>query len=429
MPSSTRARVRRLVRDHGSRIAAGGLAAVHVALALALAFVEAPLFAKYTGLAARLREGTLSAAQVSDASPGYLLLHLFLSPAAVRGLQLAASAATVYLVARIGARLAGPTLGLAAAAALGLAGPWLLYPSVLEPDLLIGALNLGAVATLLLAGGRRLRLSTGSGRTEGDAERSGGTEGFAIGPRVAAVAGALLGLSAALRPTTLLLSLVAFAWVIWPVRPEPVDGRPAASPARRRLVPAIAFGAALVVAATAPVLGLRALAGAALERGSRMSVGAVVHLGHRPEGVGLGATYPTLLKLVELQSFGRADRTPDFAHELYRTFASAAEGRSLTAPEAERYWLGRTLGFAREAPGAFAANLGRKLAFSVAGPVNDHDIPEVQRAALEAPVPALSLRWLALAGAGGLLVLLGARVRGSPRTGEGPPRGTLLLAG
>jgi hypothetical protein len=310
---STRARAGHLLRSRAVDLAAFGLAAVH--LVLALRFAGEPLFGKYPALAARLRAGELTAAQVSDASPGYLLLHLALSPEAIRALQLLASAATVVLVARVGGRLAGPALGLAAAAALAVAGPWLLYPSVLEPDLLIGALNLAAVSALLLSGGRR----------------AGAT----------AIAGALLGLSVALRPTAALLGLVALGWIVLdgPSTGSGWTGSGRAGSGRTgfgRRAPGLAFGVALLVAAAGPLVALRLHAGGALERGSSMSAGAVAHLGHRPESTGLGGTYPTLLKLVELQSLGRADRTPDHAHELYRVFASAAEGRPLAAPEAER---------------------------------------------------------------------------------------------
>jgi 4-amino-4-deoxy-L-arabinose transferase-like glycosyltransferase len=395
MIASIRARAGHLLRSRASLLAAFALAAVH--LVLALRFANEPLFAKYPALAARLRAGTLTAAQVSDASPGYLLLHLALAPGTIRALQLLASAATVFLVARVGARLAGPALGLAAAAALALAGPWLLYPSVLEPDLLIGALNLAA-ATALLLPERRSR-------------------------RAAALAGVLLGLSIALRPTAALFGLAALGWLV-------LTDRRAAE--RRPLARALAFGTALLLAAAGPIAALRLHAGGAFERGSSMSAGAVAHLGHRPEGTGLGGNYPTLLKLVELQSLAGADRTPDHAHELYRVFASAAEGRPLAAPEAERYWLAKVAAFAREAPGAFVAQLGRKLVFAIAAPPDDHDIPDVQRAALESPVPSLSLRWLALAGAGGLLASLVARgaARRRCEPAERSPRAaTTLLAG
>jgi len=373
MPPSPRSPPWPLLRAHAPRLAALGLALVHAALALAIA--GAPIFAKYPALAARLQAGQLTAAQVSDASPAYLLLHLALPPEVIRLLQIAVAAAAVYLVARVGARLAGPAIGLAAAAALAFAEPWLLYPSVLEPDLLIGALNLAAVASLLLLGMR---------------------------PRAAALAGALLGLSVALRPTAALLALVALAWIV-------AQGRKEGRSIRR----AVAFGLALALAAGAPAFALGIRSGSLRERGSSMSAGAVLHLGNRPEGSGLGANYPTLLKLVELQSVARSDRTPDHAHELYRTFASAAEGRPLGAPEAERYWMGKVLAFAHDEPGAVLRLLARKLAFAVAAPPDDHDIPEVQRAALERRLPALSLRVLALAGAGGLLLV--ARRRGASR--------------
>ena len=136
-----------------------------------------------------------------------------------------------------------------------------------------------------------------------------------------------------------------------------------------------------------------------------MSVGQVFHQGHRPEGSGLGATYPTLLKLVELQEAGRP-HPPDYAHELYRRFASAAVGSTLPAPQAERYWMGKSLAYAELEPAAFLRQLVRRWVFTVTAPAADADVPEVLQADQSTRFPWIPMRWLALGGLGGLLASL-----------------------
>lgn len=366
-PAAIRPILARVARIRPAHLALLALAGVHAALGVALA--PSPLFAKYPVLAARLRAGELTAAQVGDASPLYLLLNLALAPDALRVVQAVAAAATVVVVHVLARRAAGPLAGWVAAAALALAQGWALYGAVLEPDLLIGALAAGAVLCLV------------AGTTQRAA------------PAVAA--GAQLGLAFALRPTALLLGIAALAWVA---------RDPRTAPARGRLRRVIALGAGFAALALAPgaVLHLRV----PHDPRATMSGGAVLFLGHRPEGSGVGATYPTLLKLVELQDVGSAGHLPDQAHELFRTFAAAAEDEAASPAAAERFWAGKVLAFARREPAAFARQLLRTAAFVVASPADDADIPEVQEVLSRSRLPLLPLRALALAGMAGLLLAL-----------------------
>ncbi len=365
MPLSPRDRPRRLERlprPRAGHVALLALAAGHAALSLAL--VPGWLFAKYPNLAAALRRGDLGPAQASDASPAYLLATLLVGPTALRWLQAVAAAAAVLVAYRVAARLGGRVAGWVAAVGLALAQPWLLYGAVLEPDLAIGVLDLAAVACLA-SGSPRLRAS--------------------------AAAGAALGLSFALRPAAAPFALLALAWLFL--------GRRAAAPGSRPMAHTAALAAAFAAAALIPVSALYLRA--RQEWRATMSVGQVFHQGHRPEGSGVGATYPTLLKLVEIQEAARP-HPPDYAHELYRRFASAAAGSPLPAPQAERYWMGKALAFASLEPAAFLRQLVRAWVFTVTAPASDADVPEVMQADQATRFPWIPMRWLALGGLGGL---------------------------
>ncbi len=324
------------------------------------------IFAKYPNLVASLRRGELTADQASDASPGYLLLNLALGPDAVHWLQALVATATIACVWRVATVARGPVAGWVAALLLAVAQPWLIYSAVLEPDLLIGALNAAAILFLALSGPARLR------------------------SRIAA--GVALGLSFALRPSVLPFAIAALAWLL-------VDR--ALHPASR-FRHAFVYTMAFVIAALAPVALLKKHTGQQL--GATMSAGQVFHQGHRPEDVGVRAHYPALLKLVEVHVASHPRHTPDFAHELYRRFAMAAAGEPLRAVESEVTWVKRALAFASEEPMAFVQQLARKLVMSFVAPSPCADIGGVKQAAQDAPVPSLPPCALALAGLAGLLL-------------------------
>jgi tetratricopeptide (TPR) repeat protein len=344
------------------------LAAAHAAIAIV--YQPSWIFAKYPRLAEGLVDGTLQPVQASDASPAYLLLHVLAAPAVVRVLQAIAAGAALAATYALATRARGRLAGTVAVALLGLSHGWLVYGAVLEPDLGIAALTAGGIAALAL--GVRLPAS--------------------------AAAGAALGLACALRPAAAVFGAVALVWLV-------VDRR-----GRRARAHAAAYAVTFAAAALAPMAVLRAASDAPLA--ATMSAGQVLHLGHRPEDVGVRAHYPQLIKLVEAHLAQRPGaKPPDPGHDLYRRFAAAAAGTPLPAGEAERYWMGRALAFAAEEPAAFARHLARKWVMTVVAPSPSADIAGVQQLVQETGFSGIATRWIALLGVGGLLLaLLGGRI-------------------
>lgn len=343
---------------------------LHVVLGLGL--LPGWMFGKYPDSARMLSAGRLSPEQGADFSPLYLLLNVVLSPGPLRLLQSIAGAVGLVAVYVLGARLVSRTAGLVAAALLAVTVPVLLYEATLEPDLLVMVFNLAALALLAAA-----------------------SPGFRM-PSVVG-AGVLLGLSGATRPTGLFI--LGFA-ALWVAREAWGDGR------RRFLAPAVLLGVGFVASAL-PTLAVRAKVGSQL--GATMSAGAVLHMGNRPEGTGLGAQPPTLLKQYEAQL--RSPDRPDYAHHLYREFARADTGQALSPADAELFWVKKTLAFARWEPGSFLGLVGRKLAFFLFGP-DGHDLVEVRRAEARLGAwPLVSAQVLGLLGLAGLLVALWRRER------------------
>ncbi|MBI3180836.1 MAG: hypothetical protein HYZ28_01695 [Myxococcales bacterium] len=367
--------MRRLATASGIALAA--LCGLHLWLGAAL--VPSIGFSKYPEAAALLLQGRLGSEAGGDYSPLYLLLNAALSPRAMRWLQALAGCGGLLAVHAFGARWFGRGAGLAGAAAFSLSGTALLYEAALEPDLLICALGAAALAAL-----SRLHAAEG--------------ELTPKGRRVALLAAGLaLGLMASLRPTGLLLGAAAAAWVGWKLR---------GAGARRALAGSGLLAAAVLLFGAAPPLWVRGLSA---HPAAMMSAGAVFQMGNRPEGTGLGAQPPYLLKQAERQLQRYA------AHELYRRFAEAAEGRALRPAEAEWYWARKALEFARRHPGAHARLLMRKAAFFLYGP-EAHDIAELRRAeSALGRLPLLRLDHLGLLALGGLaLALIRRRPVGLP---------------
>ncbi|MFT3917378.1 MAG: hypothetical protein QM704_25820 [Anaeromyxobacteraceae bacterium] len=368
------------------RTGAAVLALAIASTAASLLAHPAWLFAKYPNLASGLVAGVLSPEQAADASPLYLLLHLLVEPGIARVGQALAAGVSVVAVFAVARAAAGPSAGLVAAGLLAFAQPWLLHAAVLEPDLFIGALH-ACAAALLLAG--------------------------RPGPRRVVAAGALLGLSAALRPTGLAVGLAAAAWLaargVPRLRPASRSHARDERPSGSRVRAPLALAGALALAAAAPPAALHLLVRQPVT--ATMSWGPVFFMGHRPEGTGFGGRYPTLLKLVEAEALGRPDHPPDAAHGLFRRFAAADTGAGPLSPvQADRYWLEKGLAFAREEPAAFLRGLGRTLLASVAARGDDSDVPEV-RAAAAGRARGVPGRWIVLLGLGGLAVALAARRR------------------
>jgi tetratricopeptide (TPR) repeat protein len=323
------------------------------------------MFSKYPDFARLLVQGRLGPEEGADISPLYLLINLELSPSAVRLLQSVLGALAVpmgFLVAR---RLFGPIAGWVALVLLTLAAPLMLYEATLEPDLLILVANLGALTVLV---------------TKSPVQRS----------KMAWLAGAIFGLSAALRPSNLAVLGAAVLWLAWTAR---------SSGSRRTLVVAGgALGCGLLTMLL-PLVLVRSTVGQQLT--ATMSVGEMLHICNRPEGNGIGYQSPALVKLLELQERS-ADR-PDPFHAIYRRFARAAQGSQLTPAGCERYWAERTVAFISSEPGSWTALVATKALVFLAGP-DAHDVAEVRQAEQRLPVPPLlPFRWITGAGLAGLV--------------------------
>jgi Dolichyl-phosphate-mannose-protein mannosyltransferase len=322
------------------------------------------MFSKYPDFAQLLLQSRLQPEEGGDISPLYLLVNLSLSPEFLRVLQSILGSLALVAVFLIGRTLFGRVAGWVALALAALAAPLLLYEATLEPDLLILVANVGALALLVVGNPREH-------------------------PRVAYLAGAILGLSSALRPSNLLLVLVAVLWLGWTAR---------ALGWRRIIRTAGGMLACGVVMLMLPLGLLRASVGQQLT--ATMSVGEMLHICNRPEGNGIGYQSPSLVKLVEQQV--RSRERPDPFHAIYRRFARAAEGPQLSPLGCERYWVNRTTAFIHHEPLAWLRLVGAKFLVFLAGP-DAHDVAEVRQAEQSLPVPPLaSFRFLTAAGLAGL---------------------------
>lgn len=321
------------------------------------------VFGKYPNLADAVVRGEVAGAQVGDASPAYLLLHVIASPNFIRWLQAGAAALTVAVLFEVLRRRSGLLAAWIGAGLLAVAQQWLVYSAVMEPDLLIGA---AVAATIALI------------------DWSPPT------PRRLALAGLALGLAVSLRPTALLFGALIIGWLIW----------------RKTALRALAaFVVTTLAVSVLPSLILRAKAGHDL-RGT-MSVGQVFHQSHRPESLGFGASFPSLLKIVEAQANATGPHPPDYAHELYRELARVSEPQRTGAADAETFWIVRSVSFFRLEPTAAMGQLLDKVISYVAPPAGEYDIPAVQP--LLRRSTGVPLRWLTLLAFGCLLVLIGTR--------------------
>ena len=326
------------------------------------------VFGKYPNLAHALTLGTATADQAGDASPAYLLLHLLGSPSFVRWLQAFAAALTVVLIFRALHQQAGPLAGWIGGGALAASQQWAVYSAVLEPDLLIGAAVTTGIVLL-----RREALTT----------------------RRSAISGLAVGCAVSLRPTVLLFAAFVVLWLLVTKAP------------RRALA---AWAVTLGLASAAPSLLLSGRVGHDL-RGT-MSAGQVFHQSHRPESVGFGATFPSLLKVVEAQAAASGPHPPDHAHELYRELARVNDPAVASAIDAEVFWFSRTVAFFRMEPAAATGQLFQKIVFFLVPPRGEYDIPAVKP--LLARAVGIPLRWLTLlACASVALLLISPRPAGS----------------
>jgi len=310
------------------------------------------MFAKYPDIAAALASHSVTQLP-SDASPLYLLLHVWTTPWLVRALAMvagtAASLGAADLAARAsGTRLAGAVAGLCA----GLAGPLILYEATLEPDALLSSFALLSLWAFV------------AGRTK--------------------TAAAFAGVAAALRPTCLvLLLLLLFATF-----------------RRHARGATLRFGGVAALAFGVPLLLMRLQFGGAL--GSTMSAGQALAQGNAPESTG-GPYLLALPKSLESQGLQSHVAGGDLQHLTYRQVAQAAIGHSVEPGEAERFWARRAIAFVRLHPLAWLRLELSKVRL-LFGPLEIHDIVDLAVASSR-PAPLLPPLVLYPLGFAGLLGL------------------------
>jgi 4-amino-4-deoxy-L-arabinose transferase-like glycosyltransferase len=300
--------------------------ALAVRLAFALAFARTPLgdsiyldSKTYDDLAVALLAGTGAALEPFFVEPlyGYLLAAVYGAFGrglwAVRLLQALGGALVAVLCFDLGRRLYSRRAGWAAGLAAALYGPFVFYDAMLlktSAEVLMAALLLWLL----------VRAVQGSGRE----------------PSWPA-AGLLLGLAALLKANFLVLVPVALAapWLV-------------VGTSLRRAVGRAAWVAGGIALATLPIVVRNSvLAG----EPTFLTTGAGMNLyqGNR-EGTDGGLDIPEFIQL-------------DPAREQEDSLAEArrrAGDPSLTPGEASRFWLGESLRFIRERPGAWLRLMGRK---------------------------------------------------------------------
>lgn len=348
------------------------LAVVAVALALRLAYLHdlgrlgyltgvlSPDELYYDQLARRVAEGRWLADAPFFYGPlyPYLLGLLYAvagpSPAAARAVQLVLGALACAPVFWLGRRLFDRRVGLLAAAATALYGPWLLLSGSLLYDQLAPLL-----VTLFLLAALRARES---GR-----------------PRDHAAAGVLLGL-AALGRANVLLWLPAAALLAWR------EGRGEGGVAAWRGWGALALACGLTLA---PAALHNLAAGDAVPLTTNGGLNFLI--GNGPDATG-GFRQPAGLDL-------QADPTGQRA-------AEAAAGRALRPSETSAHFLRAAVDHVRAHPGAWLALLARKVALFW----NAHELAQIENYEFQRAVSPTLRRLPALFGWLAPLALVGLAV-------------------
>jgi hypothetical protein len=283
-------------------------------------------FAKYTTFAAQIARGDIPRERLADLSPAYVWLlagiekSVGLEFTALRTAQIVAVSLVALLAGLIAARFGGLfAASIAALLVLGSRGP-LLNATEAEPETLILLLNTAALFFLLRPSRARRPV-----------------ELFA--------AGLLFGLSATARPVALLAAVAIAIWLLFERRK---------GESRRWRAPLFAAGVVLpvilVIAVNARLTGDAAV----------MDPGTVFYEGMNPSATGYAGVQPRIVNDLEASL-----RIPDALHVAYRMVASNALGRKLTRDESNRYWMGKSLAFARTYPRAALRLTVRKMFYAV----------------------------------------------------------------
>lgn len=288
-------------------------------------------------------------------------------PEVVAYVQCALGLLNLWLVARLGRRVAGPWAGLLGAVLLTLYAPVLF----LETKILTETLTITLLLLAVLVGSRALAAPEealrscpledrgrgsggGSGQTrpggripsgtrDADWTRSsvGASRTFTVAVRFF-VTGVLLGLSVLARPNLLALPVLAGLWaVLCAIRHRPV------APARH-----LVLAAAGLAGTIAPVTVRNAVVGH--DHVVISSNGGIVFAqGNHPDATGVSTILPGFTPRIEEQQ------------EQELRIASQALGREVRPSESSAFWFRKGLAFAWEDPAGFAELWLRKAAWSL----------------------------------------------------------------
>lgn len=319
------------------RIAVGVIVVVLISLlrfALLRSLDDEGFFTKYLVFADSILAGNIPHDRLGDLSAGYLWLMVVLrwfglgrdGILFVQSVFVTLAAVCVALTAH---KIRGTIAAISAFVLVLGSQAAFLNASDFEPETLILLLNAAAFFFIL----------------NGDRARSANVWRESLG-------GLALGLSVVTRPTAILLVAVIFVWLMWRRR-DVVWPESAARGRQLRSSLPIAFlaGALLPIAAVAAV---NARLGAV---GTIMDPGTVFYEGMNPLASGYSGVQPRIVGDLEPAFEG-----PDTLHVTYRIVASRALGRTLNRDESNRYWIGKSLAFAREYP-FVAARLVLKKAY------------------------------------------------------------------
>lgn len=270
-------------------------------------------FSKYITFSGEAARGTIDRSRIPDLSPGYLWLlagvhgKLGLARESVRDLQIVGVSVAALAAAVSAAAVAGPAAAIAAGAFLLGSRAALLNATEFEPETCILLLQSLALVPLL-----RSRTSRG-----------------------AAAAGAMFGLSAVFRPSSIPAAVAIALWLAF----------------RRGRARAAFFAIACAIPVATIVLVNTALTGTPVI----MDPGTVFYEGMNPLATGYSGVQPRIVN--DLEQLGGEDAL----HVTFRLVASRAIGGAASTDAANRFWAAKAWAFAREHPTAAAGLVGRKL--------------------------------------------------------------------
>jgi hypothetical protein len=249
-------------------------------------------FGKYLTFADAILAGNVPRHRIGDVSPGYLWLMVGLRAIGlafepIRNLQLVMITAGALFCALAAKRHGGWVAAISAAILILGNRAALIIGAELEPEALIFVLNAAAM--------------------------------LAVVRRKWWLAGLLVGLSAATRPTAMLTLILIGGWVLLQSR------RAIFAYAAAALAPI-----AIVVGVNAAITGHTFI----------MQPGSGFFEANNPLATGCAGVYPRIVEDIQSSS-----REPDYGHVVYRIIAARATGQPLDAKLSNRFWSRKALAF------------------------------------------------------------------------------------